>query len=58
MVIQILFWVLLILCFIVGPPWGAWGPNVPPWSSHIVYLVLFVCLGLAVFGSGLGVVVR
>jgi hypothetical protein len=58
MVIQILFWVLLILSFVIGPPWGAWGQHTPPWTPHVVYLVLFVCLGLAVFGSGLGVSVR
>jgi hypothetical protein len=52
LVIQILFWVLLILCFIVGPPWGAWGQAAPAWSPHVVYLVLFICLGLAVFSGG------
>ncbi|HEY1430776.1 MAG TPA: hypothetical protein VGF39_03990 [Stellaceae bacterium] len=53
MVIQILFWVLLILMFVIGPPWGAWGDRAPPWSAHVIYLVLFVCLGLAVFGREL-----
>jgi 4-amino-4-deoxy-L-arabinose transferase-like glycosyltransferase len=52
-VIQILFWVLLILMFVIGPPWGAWGDRAPPWSAHVIYLVLFVCLGLAVFGREL-----
>jgi hypothetical protein len=51
MVVQILFWVLLIISFVLGPPWGVWGQNTPPWSAHVVYLVLFVCLGLAVFGG-------
>jgi hypothetical protein len=49
--IQILFWVLLILWAILGHPW----PNAPwpPWSGHIIIIALFVCLGLAVFGLGL-----
>lgn len=52
MVIQILFWVLLILYAILGP-WAPWSANTPPWSSNIVIIVLFACLGLAVFGGGL-----
>jgi hypothetical protein len=52
LVVQILFWVLLILMFVIGPPWGAWGAHTPPWTPHVVYLVLFICLGLAVFSGG------
>lgn len=52
MVIQILFWVLLILWAILGP-WAPWSANAPAWSGHLVQVVLFVCLGLAVFGAGM-----
>jgi hypothetical protein len=51
LVVQILFWVLLIVSFIFTWP-GAAG-HFPPWSAHVIYLVLFVCLGLATFGGGL-----
>jgi hypothetical protein len=43
---------LLILTFVIGPPCGAWGAHAPPWTPHVVYLVLFICLGLAVFSGG------
>jgi hypothetical protein len=53
MVVQILFWVLLIIWVAIGPPWGAWGDRAPVWSSHLVMVILFVCLGLVVFGGPL-----
>jgi len=48
--IEILFWVLLVL-FILQPwpgaPWASW-----PWGSVLIPFLLFVVLGLAVFGVG------
>jgi hypothetical protein len=52
LVVQILFWVLLIIWAVLGPPWGAWGDRTPAWSGHLVQIILFVCLGLAVFSGG------
>jgi hypothetical protein len=53
MVVQILFWILLILAVVIGPPWGAWGERAPNWSNHIVYIILFACLGFTVYGGAL-----
>jgi hypothetical protein len=48
--IEIVFVVLMIFLLVAGP----W-PNSPmsgyPWASHIIYFLLFLCLGLAVFGG-------
>jgi hypothetical protein len=50
--IEILFWVLMILSVVLHP----W-PNSPvaswPWAGGILQFLLFLCLGLAVFGFGL-----
>lgn len=47
--IQILFWVFLVLYAILRPwpgsPWSSWG-----WPGSILEVVLFVLLGIAVFG--------
>jgi hypothetical protein len=55
--IEILFWVLLILWIVLRPwpgtPWAAW-----PWPDYIIQFLLFVCLGLAVFGFGVHPVLR
>jgi hypothetical protein len=57
MMIEILFWVLLILWIVLRPwpgtPWATW-----PWPDYIIQFLLFVCLGLAVFGFGLHPVLR
>jgi hypothetical protein len=42
----------LIIWAVLGPPWGAWGDRTPAWSGHLVQIILFVCLGLAVFSGG------
>ncbi len=51
--IVILFWVLMVLWVIHGPPW----PGSPwagwPLGSAIIPFLLFLCLGIAVFGFGL-----
>ena len=51
--IEIIFWVLMVLWLVLGPPW----PNAPwpPWSGHLIIFLLFVCLGIAVFGLGVHV---
>lgn len=45
-ILFVVFWVLAL----VFHPW----PNSPltgwPWASHLVYMLLFALLGLAVFG--------
>lgn len=50
--IEILFWVFLIIA-IIFRPW----PNAPwagaPWATDIIHVLLFILLGLAVFGFGL-----
>ena len=52
MVLEILYWVLLILCLI-----GVFVPETPPYGPYfararwVVVLVLFVILGLRVFGG-------
>jgi hypothetical protein len=48
--IEIVFVVLMILLLVAGP----W-PNSPmtayPLAGHFIYFLLFLCLGLAVFGG-------
>jgi hypothetical protein len=53
--IETVFWVLLVILVVFGPYWPSapW----PPWSSNIIIIVLFICLGLAVFRFGLHPVV-
>jgi hypothetical protein len=51
--IEILFWVLLILWIVLGPPWP--GAPWPAWSGNVILFLLFLCLGLAVFGLGIHV---
>jgi len=50
--IEILFWVFLILAVIglpwPGAPWGQW-----PWGNNVVIILLILLLGIAVFGFGL-----
>jgi len=46
LVLFIVFWVLgMILHPWPGSPWAGWT-----WSSHVLYMLLFALLGLAVFG--------
>jgi hypothetical protein len=53
--IEIVFWVLVILRVVLGPYW----PNAPwpSWSANIIDVLLFICIGLAIFGFGLRPVV-
>ena len=52
MVLEILFWVLVILCLI-----GVFVPEAPPYGPYfgrarwVIALILFVILGLRVFGG-------
>jgi len=46
LVLFIVFWVLGILIYPwPGSPAAGW-----PWAPHLLYMVLFALLGLAVFG--------
>ena len=45
-ILFVVFWVLgAVLYPYPGAPWSAW-----PFTSHILYMLLFALLGLAVFG--------
>jgi hypothetical protein len=50
--IEILFWVLMVLWLVLRPwpgsPVAGW-----PWAGDAMAFLLFLCLGLAVFGFGL-----
>jgi hypothetical protein len=49
-VIEIVFVVLMIFLLVTAP-----FPNSPaaayPWAGWLIYFLLFLCLGLAVFGG-------
>lgn len=50
MVLEVLFWVLLILCVIGLFAPESWGQNVTR-GRWVVFLILFTILGLRVFGA-------
>jgi hypothetical protein len=47
-------YVVLMIFLLITLPW----PNSPlsgyPWAGHLIYFLLFVCLGLAVFAGYAG----
>lgn len=50
-----IIYVVLMIFLLVAAPW----PNSPlasyPFAGHIIYFLLFLCLGLAMWGFGTGV---
>lgn len=50
MVFEVLFWVLLILCFLGVFAPDAWGQNIVR-GRVVVILILLTILGLRVFGA-------
>ena len=51
MTFNLLFWILMLLWLILGPPW----PGVPwgAWPGHVILFVLFLVLGWKLFGPPL-----
>lgn len=49
--VEIIFWVLMVLWVVLRVPNVStqWGP----WPGTILEFLLFLCLGLSVFGLGL-----
>jgi hypothetical protein len=49
-----IIYVVLMIFLLVAAPW----PNSPlasyPFAGHIIYFLLFLCLGLAIWGFGTG----
>ena len=50
--IPILYWVFLIFAIVFGPPWPGTPWSGWPWGGNLIFILLFVLLGIAVFGLG------
>jgi hypothetical protein len=48
--IEIIFVVLMIFLLIAGP-WPGSPIAGYPWAGHLIYFLLFVCLGLTVYAG-------
>jgi hypothetical protein len=51
MSLGLLFWILMLLWLVLGPPWP--GVPWPAWPGHVILFVLFLVLGWKEFGPPL-----